>query len=71
VTPVPGNLTPSHRHTCRQSINAHKNKQIFLLKREKNGKESSRHKPFLEQLARVKRKVKNLFKSNELKKTIY
>jgi hypothetical protein len=26
VTPIPENLTPSQRHTCRPNINAHKRK---------------------------------------------
>jgi|UPI0000F4F6F2 hypothetical protein len=26
VTPVPGNLTPSHRHACKQNSNTHKMK---------------------------------------------
>jgi hypothetical protein len=25
VTPVPGDLTPSHRHACRQNTSAYKN----------------------------------------------
>jgi hypothetical protein len=24
ITPIPGNLTPSHRHTCRHNTNVHK-----------------------------------------------
>ena len=31
VTPVPEDLTPSHRHTCRQNTSAHKiNNEMFL-----------------------------------------
>lgn len=31
VTPIPGDLIPSHIHTCRQNINAHNNKKKNLL----------------------------------------
>jgi hypothetical protein len=30
ITPVPGNPTPSHRHTCSQNINVYKIYKLFL-----------------------------------------
>jgi hypothetical protein len=33
VTSVPGDLTPSHRHTCRQNINFQKNKNKYIIYR--------------------------------------
>jgi hypothetical protein len=36
VTPIPGDLTPSHRHICRQNTNAHlKKKKTKERKRKK------------------------------------
>jgi hypothetical protein len=32
VTPVPGDLIPSHTHICRQVTNAYKNKNKYFLK---------------------------------------
>jgi hypothetical protein len=32
VTPVPGLLTPSHRHTCRQNTNKNKTKKLYFKK---------------------------------------
>jgi hypothetical protein len=43
VTPVPGNMTPSHRHTFRQNTIAHK--IIFFLKK-KRVSQRTRNLPF-------------------------
>jgi len=31
VNPVPGGLTPSHRHTCRQNTDTHKEKKSYKM----------------------------------------
>lgn len=48
ITPVPGDLTLSHRCTCRQNINAHKNnrynlKNKLLLSVQLSGREPAEH----------------------------